>query len=147
MYHYNECGLPNIFLVNGYRQEETDYGPAVTIDDIEGLHRTIGEALAQRADSLTGREFRFLRHELDLSQRVVAKMCDVEEQTVSLWERNADKLVPGAAAQLVKMLYLESIYGKVSVKENLCRLSTLDKQFHELRLELERSDEIWAQAA
>ncbi|MBM3451491.1 MAG: helix-turn-helix domain-containing protein, partial [Armatimonadetes bacterium] len=60
-------------------------------------HGRLGEALrpgrqARRrqrgADPvrLTGAELRFLRRELNLSQRRLAELLGVEEQTVSLWE-------------------------------------------------------------
>ena len=42
LYHYTECGLNNIYLVNGYYIIETKRGKAVSINDVDGLHRVIG---------------------------------------------------------------------------------------------------------
>jgi hypothetical protein len=38
MYHYTECGLLNVYLVNSYRRLETEYGEAVSIDGVGELH-------------------------------------------------------------------------------------------------------------
>ena len=37
MYHYQGCGLPNVFLQNGYELVETPYGQGVTIHDLDFL--------------------------------------------------------------------------------------------------------------
>ena len=66
MYHYTECGLPDVTLKNGYEVKETSYGEAVSIHNLEGLHRAIGMHLATETPALTGNEIRFLRKELDL---------------------------------------------------------------------------------
>jgi putative transcriptional regulator len=55
MYHYLECGLPKIWLENGYQLHETPYGESLAIDDLAGLHRAIGRSLA-RKPKLTGAE-------------------------------------------------------------------------------------------
>ena len=61
MYKYTECGLKNVYLVNGFHERKTPYGKAVSIDNVEGLHRVIGLHLADNKPNLTGAEFRFLR--------------------------------------------------------------------------------------
>jgi putative transcriptional regulator len=42
-YHYTECGLDNIYLLNGFDPVETPRGKGVTIRNIDGLHRAIGK--------------------------------------------------------------------------------------------------------
>ena len=49
MYHFIESGLPNIWLRNGYTEENSPYGPTVAFEDIFGLHR----AIAMRSSSAT----------------------------------------------------------------------------------------------
>src|SRR3981081_3052180 len=61
MYHYRECGLPNVYLENGYHEIETPYGRGVSIEDVEGLHIAIAHALVEEKPSLTGPEVRFIR--------------------------------------------------------------------------------------
>ena len=53
LHHYRECGLDNVFLLNGFTVRETRHGRAVSIEDIDGLHRTIGTHLAREKRTLT----------------------------------------------------------------------------------------------
>ena len=70
-YHYTQCGLDNVWLTNGYEITETPYGKSLSIDDVEGLHTAITQALIDIARPLTGDELRFLRIHLDLSQKAL----------------------------------------------------------------------------
>lgn len=48
-YHYLESGLRSIWLKNGYAiKRDPDYGERVSIHDVDGLHRAIGRALANK---------------------------------------------------------------------------------------------------
>src|ERR1043166_8953542 len=87
-YHYKESGLDNVYLVNGYDYAEAPQGRSVVIQDIDGLHKAIGRWLVTERKVLLGDEIRFLRHELGMSQNVLAHMLDVTEQTVRRWEQN-----------------------------------------------------------
>jgi DNA-binding transcriptional regulator YiaG len=89
MYHYRECGLPNVYLVNGYREIETPYGRGVSIEDVEGLHIAIAQALVEEKPSLTGPEVRFIRKLLELTQTQLAALLGVEDQSVRRWEKLA----------------------------------------------------------
>mgnify|MGYP001595042466 FL=1 len=100
MYHYTESGLRNIWLKNGYVVKETPYGKAVSIQDVEGLHRLIGTIISQRP-KLTGAELRFIRKELGLSQKALGAFVGTSEQNVSLWERRGR--VPQAADRVIKL--------------------------------------------
>ena len=101
MYHYTECGLQKVWLENGYKLHKTPHGKGVSILDVAGLHHMIGRSIALRP-RLTGAELRFLRKELDLSQRNLATLLGVSEQIVSLWERQGR--IPKGIARLVKRL-------------------------------------------
>lgn len=124
MYHYTESGLRNVWLGNGVTQRKTAHGMATAIQDVEGLHRAIGRALAQKAH-LTGAEFRFLRKELDLSQRRVADLIGSTEQTVALWERHGK--IPKTADRMLRAIYLETIDGNVKLKDLIERTADLDR--------------------
>ncbi len=41
-YHYTECGLEGIYIVGGYKFIDTPRGRAVSIKDMDELHRAIG---------------------------------------------------------------------------------------------------------
>lgn len=86
-YHYTECGLNNIYLVNGYKFIETPRGKSVSINDIDGLHKAIGLLLVTSKKDLSGEEIRFLRLELLMSQNTLAKLLGVSEQAIRRWEK------------------------------------------------------------
>ena len=41
MYHYTDCCLDNIWLINGYRLKNTPEGKVAEINDIDGLHEAM----------------------------------------------------------------------------------------------------------
>ena len=71
-HHYKESGLDNVYLENGYEAIETPYGTGMAIKDTEGLHKVIGLWLVAQPIPLNGAELRFLRMEMELSQRELA---------------------------------------------------------------------------
>ena len=102
MYHYTESGLRNVYLQNGYKEIKTAYGIAVQIDDIDGLHQMIAEHLIAQP-YLTGREFRFLRIEMDMTQRDVGEYLGVGPQSVAMWEKTPH--VPLKADRIIRALF------------------------------------------
>jgi DNA-binding transcriptional regulator YiaG len=143
MYHYTECGLGNVWLVNGYHIEDIDGEQFVSFADADGLHRVIGRSLAEKA-SLSGLEVRFLRKDLGMSQRMLADFLGTSEQTVSLWERGAN--VRNSDARLLRVLYLDKIDGNVKVARFLERLAELDRKEHE-KLVFQDTGAGWRMAA
>jgi DNA-binding transcriptional regulator YiaG len=88
IHHYTESGLRNVWLANGYKVLKTAYGQGVSFGNLEGLHREIGRWLCAYRPRLAGAEFRFLRHELDLSQAALAARRGNDAQSVALWENS-----------------------------------------------------------
>ena len=103
-YHYRQCGLDYVYLVNGFDRATTQYGEAVRIHDIDALHQAIGMYLIEQKKPLTGAEVRFIRHELDLSQRGLGDLLDKSGQTVARWEKG-EVQVDGTAERLLRLLY------------------------------------------
>jgi len=139
MYHYTECGLKNVWLVNGYRQR----GDAVSIEDSEGLHKAIGRMLANKP-RLTGAEFRYLRKELGLSQVRLSVLLKASEEAVSLWERKGR--VPYTAAQIVQAAYLEMVDGDIKFRELVERMAQMDNKQAERMLFREAQGIGWLEA-
>lgn len=104
MHRYAECGLPYIWLLDGYRLEDGPYGSSLSIDDIDGLHRAIARWAVDHLPRLCGREVRFLRLEMQLTQAELAESLGVGEQTVSLWERAPRKPVPVVTDRLLRLV-------------------------------------------
>ncbi|MBK7001681.1 MAG: hypothetical protein IPH35_17395 [Rhodoferax sp.] len=82
MYHYTESGLQNVWLANGYKIRKCEDGDAVAIADVYGLNTVIGRHIATKS-YLSGKEFRFLRKELDLSQNRFASERRREQKTAN----------------------------------------------------------------
>ena len=147
MLKYDDCGLRNIWLANGYRHEEIDgHGRCLEIDNIEGLHRTIAHHLVNYRKRLSGSEIRFLRIEMGMSQKRLADSLGVDEQTVSLWERS--KRRPTVAAErMLRLMYLEHADGKTKVAEMIAKWNDSDRQENEPREVFEETRKGWRMAA
>lgn len=145
MYHYRESGLDNVWLVNGYERHKTSEGPAVSFLDIDALHHAIAKALVEKPARLAAKEFRFLRMELDLSQRALGEVIGASEQAIARWERGVT-VVPAAEDRLLRALYREHAEGNARIKELVERLVTLDeREYQKLRFRHHRQS--WKMAA
>ena len=146
-YHYTECGLRNISLMNGYEIFETNQGTTVSINDIDGLHKAIGLRLVFSKKDLSGEEIRFLRHELLMSQNGLASLLGVSEQTVRRWEN--DKIcIPKSSEFLLRLLYREkttNLHGKIATL--LKDITNLEDQINEKEMLFEDTMKGWKVSA
>jgi putative zinc finger/helix-turn-helix YgiT family protein len=104
-YRYRESGLDNVILTgirvlacSGCREVFPE------IPNIVGLHRAIASHLARKPALLTGPEFRFLRKEMGLKAKDLAKDLGTTDVTISRWETGNKKINP-AADRLLRLLY------------------------------------------
>lgn len=129
MYHYTACGLDNVWLANGYVERNTAYGKAVSVTKAQELHQLLACDLVRKRGNLTGKELRFLRVQMGLSQAGFAGMQGVSEQAVSLWERTGK--VPFANDRLTRMYYLAHVDGKTPLSKAIERLKTIESLVHQ----------------
>jgi DNA-binding transcriptional regulator YiaG len=127
MYHYQGCGLPNVFLQNGYELVETPYGQGVTIHDLDGLHLALGTAIVGSPGPMVGHELRFLRTEMELSQAGLADALGCDEQSVARWEKGRSKQVNAPAERLVRLLYKNAKLGEKRFASLLKNLQELER--------------------
>lgn len=125
MYHYTECGLDNVWLANGYNEIDTAYGKAFSVTAADELLREIAVQVAHKPGRLTGKEFRFLRVHLRLSQAAMAKVQGVSEQNVSLWERHGK--VPRANDTLLRFYFFAHAAGDETVRSAFDRIMTVER--------------------
>ena len=140
-YHYTESGLDSVYLLDGFKFVNGDRGRSIIIDDIEGLHAAIGQLLTREKKKLSGKEVRFLRTELVMSQRALADLLHVDEQTVARWEKGKTQ-IPAACDATLRLLYLEHIGGneKIStllrsiadIEDSMVRKIVMEREAHEL---------------
>lgn len=127
MYHYQGCGLPNVYLQNGYELVETPYGQGVTFHDLDGLHSALGAAIVGSPHPMVGHEFRFLRTEMELSQAELAAALGCDEQSVARWEKGKSKQVNAPAERLLRLLYKHSKLGEKRFASLLESLQDLER--------------------
>ena len=147
-YHYTESGLDHIWLENGFTLENhPNYGELVSIWNVRDLHLAIGRWLIGQPRRLTGAEFRFLRTEMDLSQRALGHLLGVTDQAIAKWEKARQRPVANRAAErLLRLVYSSSI-GTSEFASILDRITKLDAEIAEQELHLEKNEGRWAQAA
>jgi putative transcriptional regulator len=146
-YHYTESGLDTVFLENGYEYKNTPGGKTVTIQDIEGLHRCIGLTLVAKRQRLTGKEFRYLRTELLLSQANLAKVLDVTELTIGRWEKGHTE-IPLSAEAVVRMLFTEKVREKKGrISDLLERIADLEDERDRHTLTFDKAKGLWTAEA
>ncbi len=114
-YHYSECGLNNIYLVNGYEITKHNGDEEIFIHDIHGLHKAIGTAIVFKPGVLIGDEIKFMRTTLDFSQKRLATLLGCSYQTVLLWEKNKTPITL-SADRLLRVIFYEYINHKVDRK-------------------------------
>jgi putative transcriptional regulator len=132
-YRYTECGLDYVYLIGGYNIiNMANYGECVQIINPEGLHRAIGKFLVRRRKALSGKEVKFLRHEMDMSQPTLAHLLGVTEQTVQKWEAGRTAQVPSPADALIRLIYSETIGERSGIRRRLKRIADLEDQLDDL---------------
>ena len=145
MYHYQTCGLDNIYLVNGFREIEYGGEIAVSIHDLPGLHQAITYSLIHKSEHLSGKEFRFLRLEMDLSQTALGKLFGVSDQAIAKWEKEQSS-IPTPAELLIRAYAEDKIVdGSGKVAKLIEKLAVLDRKEFET-LEFQETDRGWKPA-
>lgn len=103
--HYKECGLDNVYLLNGFNVEEYEGEEYVSIADSDGLNKAIGLFIVMHRKAPSGREIRFLRNEMDMSQAQLADILGVSDQSVARWEKGESE-TPGPAILALRVLFV-----------------------------------------
>ncbi|MDQ1229604.1 hypothetical protein [Sphingomonas sp. SORGH_AS_0879] len=99
---YEACGLDNIWLVDGFEVVERGGEECILPEDAEGLHKAIALHLAMYRKALSGRDIRFMRHAIDLTQAELGHSLGVQSQTVARWEKNQVP-IPGPEERLLRI--------------------------------------------
>ncbi len=151
-YQYTECGLSYVYLNNGYRIDDSEWGKVVAIEHVADLHRTIGKGIIDSPNPLSGSEFKFLRAELGMSQKYLSILGGYSDnQIVKQWEKQ-ERGIPLILDTILRTLYRERIInhgGSTNISALLEKLSDHEQaKFHQRRVEFSEEDGIWqAQAA
>lgn len=128
--HYTACGLDNVWLANGFQTKQTPYGAGIAIQDVDGLHRLLANHLVEKPGLLSGKEFRFLRVHLGLTQQGLGKlMGNISENAVSLWERK--DAVPALNDHWLRMHVIAKLKGNTRVADVIERMQAVERLIHQ----------------
>jgi DNA-binding transcriptional regulator YiaG len=122
--HYKTCGLDDIYLVNGYSVEETAYGRGIAIHDIDDLHQAIALRIVSEKKRLNGKEFRFLRKQMDMTQAELGIRLGVDAQTVARYEKG-ESTIHGSADNLIRFVVCLSVLPEAQKLKLLGRIEDL----------------------
>ena len=139
-YRFDDAGLKNVWLANGFTFKRTAYGNAVAIEDIEGLTRVVCRALTRKLGRLDGAEFRYLRLHLRLSQKSLSKLFGNSEQSVANWEKRGR--VPLWADKHIRLLWEAAEDGDETVKRVVDRINVVERLVNE-RIMVEETRRGW----
>ena len=131
IYHYKGCGLDDVFLASGYEIEQTPYGTGVRIRNLDSLHTQIGLYLIKCRKTLSGKEVRFLRHQMDLTQSELARLFGCNVQQVARYEKNQSKLT-GPADRILRILFEEHAEQIGSVRDLLASVDEMDDSIDQM---------------
>lgn len=141
-YQYSESGLDNVWLTNGFDHQEYDGEVFTRVRDPDALHRAIAKNLIQRQGTLDGKELRFVRKEMDITQAELARLMDVTSQTVARWEKD-EVAIPRTTDLLLRAFMLCHLQGSVDVCALAERLSAADQTFNAEIINLTHEDGAW----
>jgi putative transcriptional regulator len=130
-FQYTGCGLDNVYLLSGFKVENGPYGKSVAIQELDGLHAAIAHFLAVEKKILSGKELRFLRLQIGLTQAELAKLLGLSSQSVARWEKGHSNKGNPAAELLVRALYLDDSDEDLRLKKYLTDLSQKDSHVAE----------------
>lgn len=92
-YRYKESGLSNVVLENVELRRCPRCGEEeLVLPRIAELHRVLAKAIAEKLESLSGDEIRYLRKYLGWSGEDFSKYFGVTRETVSRWETCARRM-------------------------------------------------------
>ena len=129
MFKFDDGGLRNVWLANGYETLKTPYGDATAIHDLDGLIHSICATLVRKPGHLTGAEFRYLRQHLLLSQASLGKLLGVSEQSVALWEKRSR--IPVLADKHLRLLWSERHDGNETIARVMRRVNEVERLIHQ----------------
>ena len=142
---YTMSGLDNVWLINGFVVEETPYGRGVRIEAADELHQVLARTIVLDKAPMTGRELRFIRKLMRLSQHGLARLLGCSDQRVARWEKGQTAMDP-SADRLFRVVVREWLGEDCDVKEALEELAELDETLHG-QFNLTHDGSAWRRAA
>jgi putative transcriptional regulator len=144
-YHYAECGLDYVYLLDGFQTIKTAYGPIVQVANAGKLDRVIALAVVRQQKRLTGQEVRFLRGLLDMTQAELGAALGKDAQTVARWEKGKTE-IPATEDIAIRQIYLEKTGHRQRFIDTSRRVAELKTRLEEVRFKV-KGRQAWTMAA
>ncbi|MDD3814421.1 MAG: type II toxin-antitoxin system MqsA family antitoxin [Desulfocapsaceae bacterium] len=137
-YNYNECGLDVVLLgITQYHCEKCGEDFAA-IPSPQKLHRIIGfHICTENKALLRPKEIMFLRKELRLKAKDLARILGVSDSIVSRWENEKAPIGEGND-RLLRSIFLSSINEIVGIRECPPTILDLFKELPQKRKEIKK---------
>lgn len=145
-YHYTQCGLDDIYLLNGFNTYVVGDEVGFAVQDADGLHKVIALNIVRNKALLCGKEVRFLRKLLDLTQAELAGFLGYSSQQVARWEKDQGTINPSAERFLRVICTVSLEEEEAGILETIRELAELDTQASERQF-FHETDEGWKTAA
>lgn len=105
IYHFEECGLDNVFL-DSVEVCKCPCGEVeVCIPAMKELHQLIGLQIIRKDSLLNGKEIKFLRKSLGLSGIKLHQIMGANNSTISRWESGSQP-ISEPNDKLLRMIYV-----------------------------------------
>jgi DNA-binding transcriptional regulator YiaG len=111
---------------------ETKHGRGVSIENADELHETIAPAIVTGPFRLRGQEVRFLRPQLKLLQKGLARALHTTRASVVRWEQERDRKIPGIAEAALRFFYALKMEGHAVADKLLDLRTELDDVEHQI---------------
>lgn len=144
-YHYTECGLDYVYLMDGFEVTRTAYGPVVQVANAGKLDRAIALAVVRQQKRLTGQEVRFLRGLLDMTQAELGAALGKDAQTVARWEKGKTE-IPATEDVAIRQIYLEKTGHRQRFIDTSRHVAELKTRLEEVRFKI-KGRQAWTMAA
>ena len=113
-YRYTECGLDNVIIKGVKFAIDVQGEQVLSIPAINCLHKTIALGIVSRDKSMSGKELRFLRTELGLTQAQLGRVLHHDSQTVARWEKD-QMSIKKTAEILIRIFAIEKLQLDVAL--------------------------------
>jgi DNA-binding transcriptional regulator YiaG len=143
--HYRACGLDNVYLRSGYVREEIGGEMTTAVKDADALHGAIADHLVLRRKVLTGKEIRFLRRFMDMTQADMGDLLGISDQTVARYEKEQTAF-DGPADRLFRLCVLGKLNGDLDPMLIIKEIRQSDSSSTD-DLNLDHTDHDWKVAA
>jgi DNA-binding transcriptional regulator YiaG len=108
VYRYTASGLDNVELIDLPVYQDDKGEKCITIPNVNELHKAIAKTILTRHGGMSGKELRFLRTMMHLTQAELAKVVSRDAQTIGRWERGPFENDPTAEA-LIRLMAAERL--------------------------------------